>query len=152
MSPLVCVSALPFPSTPLTLITNDGTLNVSWLATDNVGIREFYIGISSSLNYITSGEIEYYETAGHSHYSLFNSNVLLNGNQFYISFRAEDLSLHMTTVTVGPILIDLTPPIINGTVAVQQHGSHVLVTWEEEAISEQEEGRDAVSIQYAIGE
>lgn len=148
----VCFSGRPFPPSPLTLLTQDHTLNVSWFASDNVGHRQFYVGIVQTQNYTgNESEINYQVTAGQSHYSISNSEILRNGNDFYISVRAEDLALHTATLTVGPILIDLSPPFINGSLEVQRDGGRVIITWDQDTITEQEEGDGTITFQYAIG-
>ena len=119
---------------------------------DNIGLRQFYVGLVSSWEY--SGEVTevaYEGTAGQPHYSITRPDILRHGNQFYLFVRAEDLALHTVTVTVGPILIDLTPPLTNGSLRVEEVQGHVTVSWDEDAVTEEEEGAGPLEIYYAIG-
>lgn len=152
MSADVCLVSPAFSTAQLTLLPVDHTLNISWLALDNVGFREFYVGIVPAENYSVDGSgVEYKPTAGQPHFSITNPDILQNGVELYISVRAQDLALHSTTVTVGPILIDLTPPSINGSLYVRQQQGHVIVTWDEETFTEEEEGAAAITLRYAVG-
>ncbi len=149
----VCSSIPPFSPSQLTLTTHHHTLNISWSAQDNVGIREFYVGVVSARNYSGRGlEMEYVCTSGQPHYSITDSNLLVNGNEFYVAVQAEDLTGHRTMVTFGPILIDLSPPLVNGSLQAQQTQGHVIVTWEEGAITEEEDVNGTITLLYAIGQ
>lgn len=148
----VCSSSSPFQPSQFTLLSQEHTLNISWQATDNIGLRQFYVGLIAAPDY--SGdetEIEYQGTAGQYHYSITRPDILDQGNQFYVSVRAEDLALHVTTVTVGPVAIDLTPPLVNGSLSIHEQQGHVIVVWSEDAFMEEEEGAGPVVINYAIG-
>ena len=90
-------------------------------------------------------------TAGQYHYSLTSPELLTQGGVVYISLRAEDLALHTSTVTLGPILVDLTPPQVNGSLQVWEGQGHVIVTWEEGSFVEEEQGAGPLLLQYAIG-
>lgn len=76
----------------------------------------------------------------------------MHGNLFYLVLREEDLAGLITELTVGPILIDQTPPLVNGSLYVQQENGHVIVMWDEDTFAEEEEGEDSITLQYAIGE
>jgi hypothetical protein len=95
-------------------------------------------------------EVEYEATAGHSHYSITRPDILQHGNQFYLFLRSEDLALHTATVTLGPILIDLSPPFINGSLQIEERQGYVVVSWDEDTVME-DEGAGPVDIYYAIG-
>lgn len=134
------------------MISQDHTLNISWIASDNVGLRQFYTGLVPSQEYSgDENQVVYERTAGQPHYSITRPDILRHGNQFYLSVRAEDLALHTATVTVGPILIDLTPPLTNGSLQVEEMQGHVTVSWDEDTIREEEEGAGPIVIYYAIG-
>ena len=110
------------------------------------------MGLISAQN--SSGDgmgIEYACTAGQTHLAITDSDLLRNGNEFYASVQAEDLAGHRTTLTLGPILIDLSPPLVNGTLQVQQMQDHVIVTWEQDTITEEEDAEGSITLRYAIG-
>lgn len=145
----ICLTSSPFPAAQLTLVTRDHTLNLSWAASDNVGLREFYIAIVSAENYTGNGMgMEFKATAGQTHYSISDSNVLVNGNAFFVFLRAEDVTLHTVNLILGPLLVELTPPLINGSLYVEQRDGHVIVTWSEDTIIEEE---GPIIIRYALG-
>ncbi len=149
----MCTSTPPFSPSPVTYLTRDHTLNISWDYSDNVGLRQFYIGTVPAQNYTgDESEVVYYETTGHAQYTLSGVETLWSGNQFFLSIRAEDLALHITTVTIGPILIDWTPPLVNGSLDVQRRGDGVMITWDEEAfVDNEEEVGTTLVYHYAIG-
>lgn len=147
----ICTTSSSFDPTQLTLVTRDHTLNISWAVSDNVGLGLFYVGLIPAEHYSEAVEMDYQVLAGGlPHHSITDPSILRNGNLFYVSVRAEDLALHSTTVTVGPVLVHLTPPCTNGSLQVQQQQGHVTVTWSEDSISE-EEGAGPITIHYALG-
>lgn len=80
-----------------------------------------------------------------------DSTLFRNGNEFYVSIQAEDLAGTRTTMTLGPILIDLSPPLINTSLVTQQAQGHVIVTWEQGGIIETEDVEGEIELYYAIG-
>lgn len=144
----ICLTGHALSPAPLILLPQDHTLNISWFARDNVGLREFYVGVGNSSEEVLTG---YERTAGQQHYALTNARLLTHAGLFYITIQAQDLALHTSSVTVGPILIDLTPPLVNGSLQVQEQQGHVIVTWAEDTFVEEEEGAGSIALQYAIG-
>lgn len=148
----VCWTSLPFsPSEPI-LTTSHHTLNFSWHALDNVGIRGYYIALASPRNNSGHGtEAEFASTAGQPHYSWTDADLLASGNQFYVHLQAEDFAGSKSNITIGPILIDLSPPYVNGSLQAQQIQGHVIVTWEQDTFTEEEDIEGSLTLRYAIG-
>ncbi len=151
-----CLSSRPLPLSPRMVTSRDHTLNCTWRASDNVGMRDFYVSLYSSLDFSNISDISTTplsaRAGGFSHISLTNSDLLRHGNSFYLLVRAEDVTGWMKTVAVGPVLIDQTPPITNGSVWVEASVSHVTVMWDNHTFSDPELGGEFISLQYAIGE
>ena len=145
--PDVCLTGHTLSPSPLTLLPHDHTLNISWLASDNTGLREYYIAVGNE-SAVTSYRVP---TLGQPHFSLSLPQLLAHGAVFNITVTAEDLAGHTSSVSVGPVLIDLTPPLVNGSLYVWEEAGHVMVTWSEDTFSEEEEGAGPVTLQYAIG-
>lgn len=147
----ICTTSSSFDPAQLTLVTRDHTLNISWVVSDNVGLGLFYVGLIPAEDYSEAVELDYQVLAGGlPHHSITDPSILHSGNLFYLSVRAEDLALHSTTVTIGPVLVHLTPPLTNGSLQVLLQQGHVTATWSEDAISEEEEAWP-ITIHYAIG-
>ena len=138
------------PSQPIYL-RGDHALNVSWYASDNVGFREFYIGIVAEQNYtgITS-QMEYTETGGQMHFSIYDPELITNGNTFYLSVKSADVALHEVRLDIGPIIVDVSPPVVNGSLTAVQVGDHMIVTWQEGTFYD-EESIEPLQLEYAIG-
>jgi len=149
--PTQCSLYNPFAPTQLFLTTSH-LLNVTWIAADDTGIRDFEFGITNAGSY--SGDpntITYVSTGGQTHYSVFDPELIQNGNRLLISVVAVDLALHRTVVTVGPIVVDTTPPLVNGSLVVERFGSHVTVTWDEGTFVDAEDDQPLSEFEYAIG-
>ena len=148
---MLCSQYGPFIPT-VTFLTTSDVLNVSWIASDDTGIREFQFGIINADDF--SGDphgISYLSTGLQSHYSVFNSSLIRNGHRLVISVVAVDLALHRTVVTVGPCVVDTTPPLVNGSLVVEGRDSHVTVVWDEGTFTDPEDGEPLTNFEYAIG-
>ena len=150
----VCLLARPLSSSPRTVITQGHTLNFTWEAYDNIGMRDYYIGIYSPQEFAAVADItdaqDLSRTGGFPHFSLTDPDLLSHGNSFYLLVRAEDVTGLRSTISIGPVLIDQTPPLVNGSVYVEQQSGHVIVMWDQETFTDPEEG-DSITLQYAIG-
>ena len=118
-------------------------------------MRDFYVALYSLEEFNNIADLKTVpigtRTGGFSHLSLTNSNLLRHGNSFYLVVRGEDVTGFITTVSVGPVLVDQTPPTVNGSVYVQGTLDHVTVMWDSYAFSEPEEGDETISLRYAVG-
>ena len=149
----VCLTASPFASSQPTYLTDEHALNVSWFASDNFRFREFQVGIVEAENFTNSDVgIDYFPTAGQFHFSILNPEILSNGRSFYLSIRAIDLPSNEISINVGPVIVDISPPVIDGKLVVERDGDHVIVTWNETMFSDEEDLNPILSFKYAIGE
>jgi len=118
-------------------------------------MRDFYVSLYSPeqlANITDLGTIPIAtRTGGFTHLSLTNPDLLRHGNSFHLVVRGEDVTGLVATVSVGPVLVDQTPPTVNGSVYVQGTLDHVTVMWDSHAFAEPEEGNDTIILQYAIG-
>ena len=147
----ICRNSTPFIVSQPTYLVGDHALNISWYASDNVGFREFYVGIISEENYTDSSvEITYSESAGQTHFSIYDPQLLSNGNSFYLSLKSADVALHMLRLDIGPIIVDISPPIVNGSLDVVQNSDHMIVTWQEGTFYD-DESLEPLQLEYAIG-
>ena len=108
-------------------------------------------GIISAEDFDQGNPIVYYPTAGQSHFSIHDADIIAAGNTFYVSVLAVDMSQRQTTVTAGPILVDLTPPLLNGSLQVERSGRHVIVTWDQVTFTDDEDINPVSQFEYAIG-
>ena len=147
----VCTTSTRYTASQLTHLTAEHTLNITWSATDNVGVAIHEVGIVAEQNFTSDGRnVRYHHTAGQTHYSFYDSELLSNGNRFYLSVRVVDFAQQRTVVNVGPILIDVTPPTFNGTLEAVHNGDHVIVTWAEDWFLDTESG--VGEYQFAVGQ
>ena len=65
--------------------------------------------------------------------------------------KAIDLSMQETVAIVGPVIIDTSPPLVNGTVESNVDSGLMVVWWDEWTITDSEDVFP-LSFEYAIGE
>lgn len=148
-----CLTAPPFTPSQPTYLTSEHALNVSWFANDNFGFQDFQVGIIEAENYTNNGDsgIAYFSTGGQLHFSILNPEILSSGRSFYLSIRAIDMASNEASVTVGPIIVDISPPEVDGNLLVERNLDHVIVRWNETVFSDEEDLNPIVSFKYAIG-
>lgn len=67
--------------------------------------------------------------------------------------KAIDLASHVTMVTVGPVIIDATPPVINGSISgsLINSGRVYLVTWDDDGFYDNEDLTSLEDYEYSLG-
>ena len=146
-----CQNSSPFSASQPIYLREEASVNVSWYAWDNVGFREFYIGVIAEENYTgMSNQIEYAETGGQTHFSIYNPELITGGNRFYISILSSDVALHEIRLDIGPIIVDVSPPVVNGSLDIIQSGDHMIVTWLEGTFYDNE-SLGSLQLDFAIG-
>lgn len=62
-----------------------------------------------------------------------------------------DLALHESLSIIGPIVIDTSSPLINGSLATDIYGGIMVVSWDKHAFIDHEDVFPLDRYQYAIG-
>ena len=66
--------------------------------------------------------------------------------------KAEDHVLLSETSVFGPILLDTSPPMVNGTTSVNSNLDIIIVSWHVSMIRDPEQAQPLTDYEYAIGE
>ena len=151
LDPTVCIQQQPF-SPSVAYLPADRVLNVSWSAGDNHAIRRHRVCVTNSTGDTLQGPFApYYPTAAQTHYSIYDPAIISNGNRFYVSIILEDLAGLETQLDIGPLMIDVTPPQVNGSIAVERFGDYVALVWDTDTFTDPEVVSDSLSYEYAVG-
>jgi hypothetical protein len=129
----------------------DYALNVTWVGSDDNGIRDYQIGVASSPNMTNSPDIiSFRSTAGHPHFSIHHPQFL-SGFEFYIVLKATDVAQHETLITIGPVIIDTTPPSVNGSLSTDIQNGLLIIHWDEDTFADHEDVFELHNYEYSIG-
>lgn len=132
-------------------ISTDTHINISWNAVDNVGIHDYQVAGLSEEAWSEGQSPNFTSTGRHSFFSLANSDLLSNGNTFYIVVKAIDLAMYESELTFGPVRVDITPPVVVGeNITVETSRDHVTVTWLNDTFTDTESGIE--SLDFSLGE
>ena len=148
VSSIIIPAAVETPD--LIYISTDSHINISWSASDDVGIRGYHVAAinegawseGQSPNFTSAGRLPFF--------SLADSDLLSNGNTFYIIVKATDHALHESELTFGPVRVDSTPPVVSGNVTVETSTDHVTVTWQNDSFTDSESG--VQTLDFSLGE
>ena len=148
ISNIVIPAAIETPD--LTYISTDGHMNISWSASDDVGIHVYHVsGISQEV--WSEGQSPNFTSAGRlPFFSLADTDLLRNGNTFYVVVKATDYALQESELTFGPIRVDITPPVVRGNITVETSKDHVTVTWQNDSFIDSESGIQ--SLDFSLGD
>jgi len=80
-----------------------------------------------------------------------HSGDFTSGQQFYVVITAEDHALLTTTAIFGPIVLDTSPPVVNGTVSVDRDNTIITISWPVDMIADNEQVGPLTYYEYAIG-
>lgn len=130
-------------------ITTDHHINVTWEATDDVGIRDYHVAAVSEEALLQGQSINFTFAGRTSYFSLLDSDLLNQGNTFYIVVKATDLALHEDEMVLGPVRVDISPPDISGNLTVERGRDHVIVTWQNDSFIDDQSG--VTAIDFSIG-
>ena len=141
-----CATYGPFSLVTYTAV--DAVLNITWQATDNILVRDYYLGVASSWNNTASPDlIPFQSTAGRS----FFSTSMTSSMEFFVVVKAIDVAMQETSTLLGPVIVDISPPVINGSLSFNTTGALIIVFWEEETFSDDDDWFP-LNVEYAIGQ
>ena len=146
------LDCLDYPSfNPLTYTPIDTLLNITWSVSDSTGIKDYWFGLASSIKNISKPDIAAFtSTAGFPHYSS-HDQIFTTSNEFFVVVKAVDLAMQEAIATVGPVTIDMTAPVVNGSVETDIYGDGLMIISWEEWIVDDEEDVFPLTYEYSIG-
>ncbi|XP_048259497.1 uncharacterized protein LOC124148456 isoform X1 [Haliotis rufescens] len=111
-------------------------------------IRESFIGFGYDVSTYSKPDLADYKPTHrkrsfHSHETGFDS-----GTEFYIFIKTENKAGVSSVATLGPVMIDDTPPDVHGTLVPEIVGDHVRVTWTNHTFYDPEELHQQFTVTY----
>ncbi|XP_071092662.1 uncharacterized protein [Haliotis cracherodii] len=102
-------------------------------------MRDFSVGFGSDKSTAHDPDIlDYASSKGH-HFFKLNHVGIAGKNTFYIFLKAMNKAGLSSVATFGPVMIDNTPPIITGKVLPILSGKFVIIKWNNDTFSDQEQ-------------
>lgn len=132
-------------------IVADYSFNISWTASDNVGIYDYFVGIASSQSLTSVPDLIPFRSTTRQPFASLYSSSLTPGTQFYVVVRVEDHVMLSDTVVFGPILLDTSSPVVNGTTRVRRDRNIITISWHTSMIADPEQVQPLTDYEYAIG-
>ena len=115
-------------------------VKITWQGQDEESqLEEYYIGMGGDRTASSAPDLlPYTATHGHTSYHARHAG-LGHGDLFFIFVRAVNKAGLSTTLTVGPVLIDQTPPDVMQALNATVEGEFLMVTWQEDVFTDQEQ-------------
>ena len=128
-------------------------LNVSWTAHDDTGFWDYLVAIATERNLLPSyADIVPPTSTGRLPFITVYNTSLSTGTRVFVFVQAVDLAGNNATRTLGPVVMDTTPPVVEGDLVVNQMPNHMIVTWSDVNITDSEEGEDVLTYHFSVGE
>ena len=130
----------------------------TYLLTEHNEIRrsvpqDFHVGVGSSRASAPSPDLIPL-TSTHAHHSFHrHSSGLDQGAIFYLFLQATSQAGLQTLVTMGPFLVDATPPQVTATLTAEVDGDQLVVSWEKGVVVDLEQPADIeFQFTFRVGE
>ncbi|KAL3841826.1 hypothetical protein ACJMK2_019925 [Sinanodonta woodiana] len=114
----------------------------------SAGIHDYEVGLSSTG--ASDDLMLFRSTNQHTHHQILHPNIQ-EGEEFYILVKAISKSSVTTVKTIGPILVDTTPPEFSGSIATHLSGNYLVATWPAGAFIDSED-IFSMKFEFAVGE
>lgn len=141
-----------YHDTEINYIVAEYSFNISWSASDNFGIYDYFVGIASSRLLTSAPDLIPFRSTTRQPFASLHSNTLTTGRQFYVIIRVEDHALLSDMAVFGPIMLDTSPPVVNGSASVTSDRNIITVSWNVNMIIDDEQIEPLSAYEYAIGE
>lgn len=127
-------------------------IKLRWILKENESqIQKVYTGFGSTSSASMSPDlISYLETNNFNEYHIVHSG-LDPGIPVYAFVQVKNKADLTTLVSFGPIIIDETPPLYRGNIAVIQEPKYIYVGWTENTFIEAEQKEPIDSVLFRIG-
>ena len=142
-----CANYRPFIQT--VYLVQSGHVAANWTSSDSkTGVLDYEVGLSRRDGNIP--DIRAFESTGRHPFTAISDSNLKHGSQFYVIVKAINQALLSVTKRVGPIMVDVTPPLFTGQLNVNFVLNQLVVSWTDDAFQDPEDA-NGIELQLAIG-
>ncbi|XP_067670393.1 uncharacterized protein [Haliotis asinina] len=126
-------------------------ISLHWNCSENESqIRDFSVGFGSDKTTVQDPDILDYASSKRHHSFKLNHVGFAGKNIFYIFLKAVNKAGLSSVTIFGPLMIDDTPPIIMKTVSPTLSGNFVMINWDNDTFSDQEQQDSTFTVLYRI--
>ncbi|XP_062567668.1 LOW QUALITY PROTEIN: uncharacterized protein LOC134229901 [Saccostrea cucullata] len=124
---------------------------LAWGVKDRHAVREFEIGIGNHPSSMSHPDLKpYTSTISQTQYQ-FGRDGVGSQERHYVFLKTIFKSGEEKILTVGPMLVDSSPPTFNGDILVYTEAPYLFIGWENETFIEPEQGNVIEEIFFRIG-
>ena len=143
---------LPLFNTNLKLYLPNDHLSLKWsLAKGLSQVENFFVGFGKTVDEKYSPSLQAYKSTNGHPYIKINHLGVGSDNEFYIFIKVENKANLEKIVSVGPIVIDETPPLYIKKPSVSIKDQDIIITWEENQFYDNEQTEEIGQILFQIG-
>ena len=143
---------LPLMSPEHPLLLPSDYLRLRWAGRDEQSpTEEFYVGLGLDRTSSSPALLAFTPTHGRQSYHARHAG-LGHGALFYVFLRAVNKAGLQALLTLGPVIIDVTPPDVTASVKAEVRDGYLVASWTNDTFSdpEQPEGVD-FEVAYRVG-
>ncbi|XP_069132408.1 uncharacterized protein [Argopecten irradians] len=145
-----CLASLPAPNSTTTVLGRTNNLDISWTISSNDSVVfDYEIGLSTIQTNPVPDLYSFISTNHHTH-SRIRHPDLVEGVMFYVLVRTTSKANAHVLQSIGPMIIDTTPPDITGPITLEYNAGYLVTWWATDAVTDTEEPYN-LNYQYAIG-
>jgi hypothetical protein len=136
------------------LVLPSDYIRASWQGVDaESDMEEYYLGLGSEATAASAPDLlPWTATHGHREYHARHSG-LGHGDTFFLFLRAVSKAGLDVTLTLGPVIVDFTPPQFTRSLAARLHANKLLVTWDDGDIADSEQTPDmSLTLSFRVGQ
>ncbi|XP_069134359.1 uncharacterized protein [Argopecten irradians] len=113
-------------------------------------IRDVYIGVGSTEDSSLSPDLIDYHKSSHTDYYKSRHVGLSDGDEIYIFVKITNSAVLTSTATIGPVIVDETPPVCPTSLPVLIQNGSLYIYWSEGAIADEEQKEPISTFLYRV--
>ncbi|XP_069134357.1 uncharacterized protein [Argopecten irradians] len=127
-------------------------IDLQWNAIDTGSqIRDVYIAVGSTEDSSLSADLIDYHISSHTDYYKSRHVGLSDGDEIYIFVKITNSAVLTSTATIGPVIVDETPPVCPPSLPVLTQNGSLYIHWSEGAIADEEQKESISTFLYRVG-
>ena len=151
ISDILCSEFSVYDSNSLIYLPNDH-INMHWDISDEFSqIEDFFVGFGESDSEAIAPGLVNYQSTDKRFFFTVNHIAVGTDKEFFIFLKAVNKAGLETIMTIGPVLVDQTPPKFTYIPEVHIDGDNVVVGWENDTFFDEEQTAEIHQISFQIG-
>ena len=142
----------PFFTPAMAVFLRTDTFHLSWdVVEPDSQMHDYFVGIASDVDSVDHPDVIGYESTHNKTDFKCVACGIGQGEEVYVALKGVNKAVLTDVLPIGPVIIDSTPPVYTGGMAVKMDEQHIMLSWQFDSFIDEDYDDIFTEYEWALG-